>query len=305
MNQTVTTLPLPEEINHRRSPRYPLAVPVDIVVLRFGIPATIPGRSVNVSEGGVAAVLAGEVQPGEAVGVEFKLPFVSEAVQARALVKHYGPMSCGMQFLAMTPEQQNALHTWTKVASESNGRVLDDRRIQLSSGALPAEAEDSSDSPSGSGQFVRKRMHGVRDRSPIRNWPWVLLVVLAVVAIAGVWKWVSGWRELEPTPQEATSSVPHPSTKVPGPLMERRVIHKVDPVYPPDAARTKLQGVVILSAIIGADGKVQDLRPVSGPEVLSNAAMDAVKWWRYLPYQTNGTPMPVETTIEVDFRLGD
>ena len=108
-----------ENVTRRKAPRFAVAVPVDVVVLRSGIPASIPGRSLDVSEGGMAAVLAGEVQPGESVGIEFKLPFVSEPVQAKATVKHYGPMRCGLEFLAMPPEQLGALQTWAKVAAEA------------------------------------------------------------------------------------------------------------------------------------------------------------------------------------------
>lgn len=87
--------------------------------------------------------------------------------------------------------------------------------------------------------------------------------------------------------------------------MEQRVVHKVDPVYPQEAEKSKLQGLVVLDAIVGADGVVRSLRPISGPDLLSQSAMDAVRWWRFLPYQLNNQPVTVETTIEVEFRLSE
>ena len=75
----------------RRIPRYPIAVPVDVTVLRSGLPNSIPGRSLDIGEGGVAAVLAAEVQPGEWVAVEFQLPNAGQSLQTKAVV----PRKCG------------------------------------------------------------------------------------------------------------------------------------------------------------------------------------------------------------------
>jgi len=60
-----------------------------------------------------------------------------------------------------------------------------------------------------------------------------------------------------------------------------------------------------LHAIIGKDGTVQQLQLVSGPPLLVNAAMDAVRQWRYQPTELNGEPVDVDTTIQVVFTLGD
>ena len=65
----------------RRIPRYSVAIPIDITVLRSGAPASIPGRSLDLGEGGVAAVLAAELQLGEWVAVEFQLPNAGQALQ--------------------------------------------------------------------------------------------------------------------------------------------------------------------------------------------------------------------------------
>lgn len=62
---------------------------------------------------------------------------------------------------------------------------------------------------------------------------------------------------------------------------------------------------MLLGAVVSADGKVTQVKIVSGPKSLSVAAADAVRWWRYEPYLVNGQPAMVETTIEVNFVLAN
>jgi len=81
------------------------------------------------------------------------------------------------------------------------------------------------------------------------------------------------------------------------------LIHKVQPQYPPLARQARIQGVVVLQAEIGKDGSIQNLRVVSGHPMLTTAALEAVKEWRYKPYYLNGEPVEVETTINVNFTL--
>jgi protein TonB len=84
--------------------------------------------------------------------------------------------------------------------------------------------------------------------------------------------------------------------------MEGRVTHKLDPIYPEAARQANIQGVVALDVVIAPDGSVADVRPVSGPEALTPAAVDAVKWWRFQPYLVNGQAVEVKTRLAVDFR---
>ncbi|MGA2369499.1 MAG: energy transducer TonB [Candidatus Korobacteraceae bacterium] len=81
------------------------------------------------------------------------------------------------------------------------------------------------------------------------------------------------------------------------------LVHKVQPSYPPLARQARIQGVVVLQALIGKDGSIQNLHVVSGHPMLTNAALEAVKEWRYKPYYLNGEPVEVETTINVNFTL--
>jgi protein TonB len=75
------------------------------------------------------------------------------------------------------------------------------------------------------------------------------------------------------------------------------LIHRVEPVYPPLARAARVQGDVVLTAIISTNGDIENLQLVSGHPMLVPAALTAVRQWRYKPYLLNGTPVEVETTI--------
>ena len=81
------------------------------------------------------------------------------------------------------------------------------------------------------------------------------------------------------------------------------LVHRVEPVYPPLAQQARIQGVVVLMALIDKNGNVQSLQVVSGHPLLTRAAIDAVKQWRYKPFLLNGQPLEVETTVNVTFRV--
>jgi periplasmic protein TonB len=81
------------------------------------------------------------------------------------------------------------------------------------------------------------------------------------------------------------------------------LIHQVKPTYPPLARQARIQGVVVLQAVIGKDGNIQNLKVVSGHPMLAPSALEAVKQWKYKPYYLNGEPVEVDTTINVNFTL--
>jgi periplasmic protein TonB len=81
------------------------------------------------------------------------------------------------------------------------------------------------------------------------------------------------------------------------------LVKKVTPEYPPIAKQAHVQGSVILRAVIGKDGKVENVQPESGSPLLASAAVNAVKQWKYKPYVLDGSPVEVETTVTVNFRL--
>jgi periplasmic protein TonB len=93
--------------------------------------------------------------------------------------------------------------------------------------------------------------------------------------------------------------------RIGGNVMQAKAIDRIQPVYPAIARAAHVQGTVVLHAIIAKDGTVQQLQLVSGPPLLVNSAMDAVRQWRYSPTELNGEPVEVDTTIQVVFTLGD
>lgn len=112
----------------------------------------------------------------------------------------------------------------------------------------------------------------------------------------------------------STINVPLPAAKAPEPtpvkrmriaarVAEANLIHDVAPQYPPEAGRARVEGTVVLMAAIGKDGSVEDVRVESGLPILAQAAVDAVKQWRYRPYLLNGEPVEVDSRITINFTL--
>jgi periplasmic protein TonB len=87
-------------------------------------------------------------------------------------------------------------------------------------------------------------------------------------------------------------------------VMAGQLIYKVAPVYPPIGLAARVEGTIVLQATISKSGTIENLRVVSGPPMLRQAAIDAVKQWRYRPYVLDGQTVEVETTVNVVFALG-
>ena len=81
------------------------------------------------------------------------------------------------------------------------------------------------------------------------------------------------------------------------------LVRQVVPVYPPMAKTARVQGTVVLHAIISKTGSIENLQVVSGHPMLQQAAIDAVRQWKYKPYYLNNEPVEVDTTINVNFEL--
>ncbi len=88
-----------------------------------------------------------------------------------------------------------------------------------------------------------------------------------------------------------------------GNVQEAKLIHKVLPVYPPLARQARVSGQVRLAAVIGTDGRIRELRVLSGHPMLVRAAAEAVMQWLYRPTLLNGEPVEVSTEVKVDFIL--
>ena len=106
-----------------------------------------------------------------------------------------------------------------------------------------------------------------------------------------------------PPPLGSTSDSGISRIRVGQDVQAAMLISHAAPVYPPLAKQARIQGVVMLQAVIGKDGSVQELKVVSGHPLLVEAAMDAVKQWVYKPTLLNGNPVEVTTSIDVNFTL--
>src|SRR6202041_3810778 len=91
--------------SRRRVPRFPLQATLDVTVLRSGIPDTVPGRAVNVCERGIAAMLAEELLPGEAVAIDVQLSPVAAPLQTRAIVRYQDKLRRGLEFVGLSSDQ--------------------------------------------------------------------------------------------------------------------------------------------------------------------------------------------------------
>ena len=274
--------------NTRRVPRFPLAVPADVTVVQDGTRCSIPGRSVTLGERGLGLVLAGELHPGDSVHLEFHLPDFGGRLQLNAVVRYQALMQCGLEFQGLTREQQRLIEHWTRTRSVSNPNP-----------AFPVGgSEASAPPPENSGGSSSAKDRG--PRSPRLFW----FALAAIVLLSGLawWNWDRGWHELEAQLPPAQTRLEQSATYVPAQEMESRLVHKIEPIYPEAARQAKVQGVVVLDAVIGTDGTVVDVRAVSGPEELAAVAVDAVKWWRFRPYALNGQAVPVKTRLAVEFR---
>jgi len=106
-----------------------------------------------------------------------------------------------------------------------------------------------------------------------------------------------------------TSTAPPPKVAAPQKLRVSSgvaiglLVNRVEPQYPQMAKIAHVQGDVELQATISKTGTIENLRAVSGHPILIQAAMDAVKQWRYKPYLLNGEPVEIETTITVKFHM--
>ena len=94
-----------------------------------------------------------------------------------------------------------------------------------------------------------------------------------------------------------------PAQRVSSGIMAGMLIRKILPDYPAVPRAMHLEGTVVLEATISRTGTIENLRVVSGPALLQQAALNAVQQWRYRPYLLNGEPVEVETTVNVQFTL--
>lgn len=282
-------------ITRRRAARRSLSVPVHVTILRSGIPFSIPGRSLNLSEVGLGAVLAGELRPNDSVGVEFQLPDSDEPLYIKAVLRSQNLLCAGLEFLGLSPEQRAAIRQWAGKAAASASENKAAVSAVLDSWSLEPKAKPTAPPRRPMATPAGKKRNAVAVRIG-------LIMAAAILAAFGWWRWSRGWTELESQASTGKPQVIEVPTNVPGDEMAKLVLYRSDPVYPDEARRANVQGVVMLDAIIGRDGTVQELHRISGPDELTSAAEDAVKLWRFEPYRINGQPVEVETTLALDVK---
>jgi TonB family protein len=281
----------------RRVPRYKLTVPLDLTVLRSGIPDNVPGRTLEIGEGGMGVVVASQLLLGESVRVEFLLPHTNTPVRATAVVRYQRELCCGLQFVRLPVEQQSIIRYWTRC--EAALSLLPQKSNLAQAGAALADTVANAAPLPDFAQAQHSKL-----RFPAwRAVAWAVSTVVIAAAMLVWWQWQQGWKELEAQVPLMETMVTKPQWQVPAEVMRRRIRHNVVPEYPQDARRARVQGTVTLDAVVSAEGTVTQLKYVTGPEALSQAAMNAVRWWRYEPYVVDGRPAAVETTVAVDFRL--
>jgi TonB family protein len=299
--------PLFEETPQRAFPRHPISVPLDLIVLRSGVPENLPGRCTDLSESGVGAVVAGELAAGQQVAVEFRLPNVGVPVRARALVRYHSRFHCGLEFAGLPVEQREMIRYWVyRSAPHPPSQLLEFRDVKKEKKI--AVTAPTTEAPMAAPAAVAKRGRRVRSRvrSKVRigrRGFYALLACTLTLAGLGWWQWQRSWNELE-----ARAAVVEPGfgvspATVSSETMAKRIVTKVDPVYPEAARTAGAEGLVVLDAVIAPDGSVERLRPVSGSDLLVQSATEAVQAWKFEPYLSSGQPVAVETTITVEFRL--
>ena len=245
-------------------------------------------------------MLAAELQTGEWVAVEFQLPNVGYPLQTKAVVRHHSQLRCGFEFLGLSRDQRYMIRHWAGTAQWDQSPV-ESPVIGAPPTKVPAMApvQQTSFPPAHVPAAVRSRRMSVNPQ--VRRLLSMTMVLLVVVGIIAAWEWHRGWKKLEGRTARNDVRARAPSAKVPPEVMERLLLRKVEPVYPEAARRANLQGVVVLGAVIAADGTVVNLHPISGAEGLTSAAMDAARWWRFRPYRVQGEPAAVETSLIVEF----
>jgi len=86
-------------------------------------------------------------------------------------------------------------------------------------------------------------------------------------------------------------------------VAQKLIVRKVNPTYPREARKQDIQGVVLLHVKIDKEGNVVHIELIRGDPMLASAALKAVQRWKYKPYLLNGTPVEVDTQVQINFTL--
>ena len=295
----------------RRHARYELTAPVEVTVLRSGIPQSLPGRIVDAGMGGLSVVLSADLYPNETIGVEFQLADAPATVQARARVRYQDRLRSGLEFSTVSADKLELVRLWTDqryrvmTSAADTVKVINPPAPQF---LQSAQAKSSGSRRSDSALRQGNARSGVGLKAKL-----LFLLAFAAVVAVGVWTYLrfGTAQHLPAVEPVAASEGLLPSggllrrVIVAADVMQSLITYRTMPAYPQVAQQQGVQGTVMLDTIVGKDGRVLEVRPTSGPPELTAAAVDAVKNWRFSPFTLNGDAVEVETTIEVEFRLKD
>jgi hypothetical protein len=182
----------PEAGLQRSLPRHGIAVPLDVITIRSGIPDSLPGRCTDISEAGLGAAVAGELSVNQHVALELKLPQMAVPLRARAVVRHHSRLHCGLQFVNLSVDQREMIRFWAyhKVAEAPEKN-------------LPEIAVPKSETPVTRPTDTRKPRRRIHIR---RQHIYVLLAITLVLAACAWLYWEWSWRKLETSLSAATKT---------------------------------------------------------------------------------------------------
>jgi len=199
-----------------------------------------------------------------------------------------------LEFVSLSAEQRAAIRDWAREAKATTESVP--------ASAITAEEQGNEPEAQTSAPIQRKRRTSAK-RKERRSWWAAALLILVSGLVVWMWHWNHAWDELESglkNPQAGAAEKAR--AQVPAEVMEKLLVHRVEPTYPAEARKDRLEGTIALDIVIGRDGSVQNMHALNGPDVLARAAMDALRWWKFEPYRINGEPAVVETTLAVEFK---
>lgn len=139
--------------------------------------------------------------------------------------------------------------------------------------------------------------------SPLRRFATIAASILLGAGICATTIALSVHVDALAASDEHHPSHPNGPVNVKAEVMQNQIVHKVTPVYPPEAKRARIEGEVQLDAVISKTGEVEQLKVISGPAALQQSSLDAVRQWTYKPFLLDGEPVDVETTINVIYTL--
>ena len=246
----------------------------------------------------MGVVVGSQLLLGEFVRVEFLLPHTASPVRATAVVRYQSERSFGLQFLRLPIQQQSLIRYWTRCEAELLILAQKSRAAQAEAALVGTAVEPA-------GPADREDSDGPKVNFRIPHIAALAVPIIVVTAMLGWQRWQQEWTALDGQVPAQETVLDKPQFKVPADAMQERISHMVTPEYPEEAQRAGVQGTVVLDAVVSAEGRVTQVTLVSGPEALSPAAIDAVRWWRYEPYLVDGRPATVETTVILNFRLAN